>query len=125
MRNTTRLGPWIRRFLLEHLVNERNLARNTQRSYRDTLALLVPFVSDHTRVPVDRLDVDDLSADRVRQFLQVKRSPTREAAPQRLAINDSPRFGPSLGSSATAVRSTSSGRATSATSRSGNARRHR
>ena len=24
------LGPWIRRFLLEHLVAERNLARNTQ-----------------------------------------------------------------------------------------------
>ena len=29
------LGPWVRRFLLEHLVAERNLARNTQRSYRD------------------------------------------------------------------------------------------
>ena len=50
------LGPWIRRFLLEHLVNERNLARNTQASYRDTLALLLPFaaankgrlVYDHT-----------------------------------------------------------------------------
>ena len=24
------LGPWIRRFLLEHVVAERNLARNTQ-----------------------------------------------------------------------------------------------
>jgi hypothetical protein len=29
----------VRRFLLEHLVAERNLARNTQRSYRDTLGL--------------------------------------------------------------------------------------
>ena len=29
------LGPWLRRFLLEHLVGERNLARNTQQSYRD------------------------------------------------------------------------------------------
>jgi integrase/recombinase XerD len=37
------LGPWIRRFLLEHLVTERNLARNTQASYRDTLTLLLPF----------------------------------------------------------------------------------
>ena len=26
------LGPWARRFLLEHLVGERNLARNTQHS---------------------------------------------------------------------------------------------
>jgi integrase/recombinase XerD len=39
------LGVWIRRFLLEHLVGERNLARNTQRSYRDTLVLLLPFVA--------------------------------------------------------------------------------
>jgi hypothetical protein len=28
---------------MEHLVGERNLARNTQTSYRDTLALLLPF----------------------------------------------------------------------------------
>jgi len=45
MNDTTLMGPWIRRFLLEHLVRERNLSRNTQRSYRDTLALLMPFVS--------------------------------------------------------------------------------
>jgi site-specific recombinase XerD len=32
-----RIGQWIRRFLMEHLVGERNLARNTQASYRDTL----------------------------------------------------------------------------------------
>jgi hypothetical protein len=30
--NTALLGTWIRRFLLEHLVAERNLALNTQRS---------------------------------------------------------------------------------------------
>lgn len=35
----------MRRFLLEYLVAERNLARNTQASYRDTLTLLLPFVS--------------------------------------------------------------------------------
>ena len=29
------LGPWLRRFLSEHIVTERNLARNTQQSYRD------------------------------------------------------------------------------------------
>jgi len=31
MRDKSLIGPWIRRFLLEHLVAERNLARNTQR----------------------------------------------------------------------------------------------
>src|SRR5262249_678195 len=69
MNDTTLMGPWIRRFLLEHLVRERNLSRNTQRSYRDSLALLMPFVSIKARQPVDQISVTDLSADRVRLFL--------------------------------------------------------
>jgi integrase/recombinase XerD len=32
MNDKNLIGPWIRRFLLEHLVTERNLARNTQAS---------------------------------------------------------------------------------------------
>lgn len=67
--NTALLGPWIRRFLMEHLTGERNLARNTQRSYRDTLRLLLPVVARSAQKSVDRLAVTDLSADRVRQFL--------------------------------------------------------
>jgi site-specific recombinase XerD len=63
------LGPWVRRFLLEHLVQERNLARNTQRSYRDTLRLLLPVAASLAGKPVDQLLVEDLSADRVRAFL--------------------------------------------------------
>jgi site-specific recombinase XerD len=63
------LGPWVRRFLLEYLVTERNLARNTQRSYRDTLALLLPFVARQARQAVEALLVEDLSAARIRQFL--------------------------------------------------------
>ena len=31
------LSPWVRRFLMEYLIGERNLAPNTQKSYRDTL----------------------------------------------------------------------------------------
>ncbi|MGO9270982.1 MAG: tyrosine-type recombinase/integrase [Terriglobia bacterium] len=70
MTDTALLGPWVRRFLLEHLVGERNLARNTQRSYRDTLHLLLPFAARGAHTPIDRLGVEDLSADRVRAFLQ-------------------------------------------------------
>ena len=69
MRDASLLGPWVRRFLMEHLIGERNLARNTQRSYRDTLRLLLPAVAEGARAPLDRLVVTDLSADRVRQFL--------------------------------------------------------
>lgn len=64
------IGAWIRRFLMEHLVGERNLARNTQASYRDTLALLLPFAGKRLKKAVDRLCIEDISADLVRDFLQ-------------------------------------------------------
>ena len=70
MRDQSLLGPWVRRFLLEYLVAERNLARNTQVSYRDTLTLLLPFVSSQASVPIERLAVHDVSVDRVRAFLE-------------------------------------------------------
>lgn len=64
------LGPWVRRFLQEYLVSERNLARNTQWSYRDTFCQLLPFAARAAHRPIDRLRVEDLSAERVRAFLQ-------------------------------------------------------
>jgi integrase/recombinase XerD len=63
------LGSWVRRFLLEHVVGERNLSINTQRSYRDMLTLLLPYAAKQSKKAVDRLDVMDLSADLVRSFL--------------------------------------------------------
>ena len=69
MSNPSTLGPWLRRFLAEYIVTERNLARNTQKSYRDTFALLLPFVRARTRKPVERLTVQDFTARRIRQFL--------------------------------------------------------
>jgi len=63
------LAPWIKRFLLEYLVGERNLSRNTQYSYRDTLRLLLPRAAALAGKPVDRLNITDLSADLVRDFL--------------------------------------------------------
>jgi site-specific recombinase XerD len=70
MAETTKLGPWVRRFLLEYLVSERNLARNTQCSYRDTLALLIPFIAGRVHKPIDRLDIDHVSPENVQPFLQ-------------------------------------------------------
>ncbi|MGO9229184.1 MAG: tyrosine-type recombinase/integrase, partial [Bryobacteraceae bacterium] len=63
------LGPWLRRFLVEHIVTERNLARNTRTSYRDTFSLLLPFVGGKLRKSVDRLAVRDLTSALVLQFL--------------------------------------------------------
>ena len=70
MPDHTLLGPWIRRFLLEHVVADRNLARNTQASYRDTLRLFLPFLHTVTGTPIDRLAVEDLSPAVVRRFLE-------------------------------------------------------
>lgn len=70
MTDPSKLGPWVRRFLLEHLVGERNLARNTQRSYRDSLALLIPFIAATVGKQVDQLTVEHVTAERVQLFLQ-------------------------------------------------------
>jgi integrase/recombinase XerD len=82
------LGSWVRRFLLEHLVEERNLSCNTQRSYRDTLKMLLPFVAARTGRTLDRLQVEDLSADAVRAFLnhiEEQRKVSIQTRNQRLA----------------------------------------
>lgn len=63
------IGPWVRRFLMEHLVGERNFTRNTQASYRDALILLLPFIAEKVKKPVDELLLDHLSSDLVRAFL--------------------------------------------------------
>lgn len=63
------LGPWLRRFLIEYIVSERNLARNTRASYRDTFTLLLPFANRKLRKPVERLTLRDLTSDLVLKFL--------------------------------------------------------
>ena len=69
MSDQNQIGPWARRFLMEHVVDERNLARNTQASYRDTLALLLPFAAKAAKKPIDHLLIVDVSPDAVRRFL--------------------------------------------------------
>lgn len=69
MTDTNLLSPWVRRFLMEYLISERNLAPNTQKSYRDTLRMLLPFAARIAGKPIDQLGVDDLSSERIRDFL--------------------------------------------------------
>ena len=47
--NNDLAGPWIRRFLIEHVMNERNYSSNTQHSYRDMFRLLLPFAAKRCR----------------------------------------------------------------------------
>jgi site-specific recombinase XerD len=54
---------------MEYLIGERNLAPNTQKSYRDAIRMLLPFVANATGKPIDRLEAMDLSSDLIRAFL--------------------------------------------------------
>ena len=69
MTSANLLGSWVRRFLLEHVIAERNLSKNTQRSYRDTFSILLPWISIHSRHPIDHLCVVDLSSGVLKAFL--------------------------------------------------------
>jgi len=69
MINKNLVAIWVRRFLLEHVVAELNLSRNTQASYRDALALLLPFAAKQRGQAVDQLEVEGLPPEVIRLFL--------------------------------------------------------
>ena len=49
------VGPWVRRFLVEYVMGERNYSPNTQHSYRDTFRLLLPLAAKQGRCTVEGL----------------------------------------------------------------------
>lgn len=63
------IGIWVRRFLLEYLVGERNYSLNTQASYRDTMRVFLPWAARQLHKHVDELSVEDLADDVIRGFL--------------------------------------------------------
>lgn len=69
MNNKVLLGYWVKRFLLEYLAIDRNLAINTRASYRDMLTLLLPYASIQLKKSIDLLEVMDLSPQLLRDFL--------------------------------------------------------
>jgi site-specific recombinase XerD len=69
MTKTHPLGSFVRRFLLEDVVADRNLSLNTQRSYRDTLRLLFGYLADHHALDPTRVAVEHVTADVIRGFL--------------------------------------------------------
>ena len=63
------MGPFVRRFLLEELVADRNLSPNTQKSYRDAIRLLFGFVAERYSTDPVRVTVEQVDATLVRGFL--------------------------------------------------------
>lgn len=69
MTNQHLMGPFVRRFLIDELIADRNLSPNTQKSYRDTIRLLFKFVADHYSIDPTRATVEKIDAAVVRAFL--------------------------------------------------------
>jgi integrase/recombinase XerD len=66
---THALGPFVRRFLLEDVIADRDLSANTQHSYRDTLRLLFRYLTAaHGTDPI-HVTVEQVTAVVVRGFL--------------------------------------------------------
>ena len=65
----TDLGSDLVRFFEEFLPGQRGLSPNTVRSYRDALVLLLQFASADAKRPIERLEVADITAERVARFL--------------------------------------------------------
>jgi len=62
-------GPFVRRFLLDEVVADRNLSLNTQRSYRDTLRLLFGFLAERQVGEPTQVMTEQITAELVREFL--------------------------------------------------------
>ena len=62
-------GGWIKRFLTEYIITEKNLSKNTQLSYRDTFRLMLVFTVKRTKKTVDKILLEDFSMDSIKDFL--------------------------------------------------------
>lgn len=67
---TTDFALLINKFLTEYLASTRNVSSNTILSYRDTIVLLITFVSEKHAIKPERLKIEHLSPEMVREFLQ-------------------------------------------------------
>lgn len=64
------LGRALRDYFSDHLPRVRGMSPHTLCSYRDSVTLLLRFVSAKRRIPVDKLDIGDLDAGQIIAFLQ-------------------------------------------------------
>ena len=65
----TSLAKFLQAFFTEYLPMQRNVSPHTVRSYRDVMTLLLRFCRDRKGLAIERLRVDQLSAELVIEFL--------------------------------------------------------
>lgn len=85
------LGPLIQSFFTDHLPVQKGLRQGSIRSYRDTIRLLLCFVSRHRRGSIATLTLRDLTFERVLAFLkhleQERGNSVRTRNQRRAALN--------------------------------------
>jgi len=84
----TGVGQVLFAFFEDHLKTQKGLRPGSVRSYRDTMKLFLAYVAASCRRPITRLQLADLSAQRVRDFLntvEVTRGNRVSTRNQRLA----------------------------------------
>lgn len=62
------VGPWVRRFLVEYVIGERNYSPLTQQSYRDMFRLFLPFAAKRCRCAIEQLPLLRIRPKVVREF---------------------------------------------------------
>ncbi len=85
---TTEFALLITKFLTEYLVSIRNVSPNTILSYRDTVVLLLRFLSEKHSIRPERLSLVELSPEIIREFLEwleIDRKSSISTRNQRLA----------------------------------------
>src|ERR1700677_4001652 len=89
MYKQNQLMKFIQYFFQNYLTSERGLRPHTIKSYRDTIKLFVKYLSDLKGKKISSVDLDDLTADKVRDFLnsiELKRENSVRTRNQRLAV---------------------------------------
>ncbi len=66
---TTDFAVLVNKFIMEYLVSARNMSPNTVLAYRDAIVLLVTFMSNVHGIKPEALEIADINAKRVEEFL--------------------------------------------------------
>lgn len=67
---TTKFASLVNKFLTEYLTSTRNVSPNTILSYRDTIVLLITFISEKHAIRPERLEMGQLSPEIIKEFLE-------------------------------------------------------
>jgi site-specific recombinase XerD len=70
MSGSVPLGPLVHSFFVDHLITGKGLRVASVRSYRDTVRLLLCFVADDKKTKITKLNLQDLSFERILGFLR-------------------------------------------------------